>query len=141
MMNFEDFEKVESRKAFQGKFDGVDYFVRFVKDWNEVGEKYGDVLFKNVGYAKIMAIIADDSEALFTPCIYRVESIRVVEGSVFEPIEEIVSFRGRFCEQARIGEEIAAQGKVEHVKDERSAREYYRLILGNKPQDYMVLLR
>ncbi len=139
IMSFEDFEKIESRKAFQGKFDGVDYFVRFVKDWNEVGEKYGEVLFKNVGYAKLTATVADDSEALFTPCTYRVEDVRVVEGPIVEPIEEVVSFRGRFCEQAKNGEAIAAQGKVEHVTDKRIARECYRLILGNKPQDYMVL--
>ena len=34
-MSFEDFELVENRKAFQGKFMGTDYFIRFVKDWNE----------------------------------------------------------------------------------------------------------
>jgi len=139
IMNFEDFEKIEGRKAFQGKFDGVDYFVRFVKDWSEVGENYGDVCFKNVGYARITATVADDSEALFTPCTYHVEDVRVVEGPPMKPIEEVVSFRGRFCEQAQTGEAIVAQGKIEHVTDTRSAREYYRLILGNKPQDYMVL--
>jgi len=139
IMSFEDFEKVEGRKAFQGKFEGVDYFVRFVKDWAEVGEKYGDVCFENVGYAKITGTVADDSEALFTPCTYHVEDVRVVEGPPMKPIEEVVSFRGRFCEQAQTGEGIVAQGKIERVTDTRSAREYYRLILGNKPQDYMVL--
>ena len=139
VMSFEDFEKVESRKAFQGKFDGVDYFVRFVKDWNEVGEKYGEVLFKKAGYAKIMATVADDSEALFTPCTYQIEDVTVVEGPAFVSIEEVVSFRGRFCQQAKNGETIVAQGKVEHVNDTRSGREHYRLILGNKPQDHMVL--
>ena len=139
MMSFEDFEKVEGRKAFQGKFEGVDYFVRLVKDWSEVGENYGDVCFKNVGYARITATVADDSEALFTPCTYHVEDVRVVRGPPMEPIEEVVSFRGRFCKQAQTGEAIMAQGKIEYVTDTRDAREYYRLILGNKPQDYMVL--
>ena len=37
-MSFEDFEKVENRKAFQGMFMGTDYFIRFVKDWNETNE-------------------------------------------------------------------------------------------------------
>lgn len=55
------------------------------------------------------------------------------------PIEEIVSFRGRFCEQAKNGETIEAQGKVELVTNKKNRREYYRLILGNKPTDYMVL--
>ena len=35
-MSFDDFETVESRKAFQGMFMGTDYFIRFVKDWSEI---------------------------------------------------------------------------------------------------------
>ncbi len=141
IMSFEDFARVEKRKAFQGKFDGTDYFIRFVKDWSQISEQYGDVCYKNSGYAKITATIADDSEALFTPCTYKIENVKVVEGPKLEPIMEIVSFRGRFCEQAKKGEAITAQGKVERVIDKRKEREYYRVILGNKPSDYMVLSR
>jgi predicted nucleotidyltransferase len=54
-MSFEDFEKVETRKTFQGMYEGTDYFVRFVKDWHEVDEQYGDVCYENAGYAKISA--------------------------------------------------------------------------------------
>jgi predicted nucleotidyltransferase len=141
MMSFEDFVKVERRKAFQGKFNGVDYFVRFVKDWSQLSEKYGDVWYKNSGYAKIKAVVVDDAEALFTPCTYEIENAEVVEGAKLQPIREIVSFRGRFCEQARRGEAILAQGKVERVIDKRREQEYYRMILGNTPSDYMVLSR
>jgi predicted nucleotidyltransferase len=139
IMSFEDFAKVERRKAFQGVFDGTDYFIRFVKDWGQVREQYGDVCYKNSGYAKITATIADDSEALFTPCTYRIENVTVAEGAKLEPIREIASFRGRFCEQARKGEAVTAQGKVERVTDKRNEQAYYRIILGNKPEDYMVL--
>ncbi|MBT0158710.1 hypothetical protein G4O51_01860 [Candidatus Bathyarchaeota archaeon A05DMB-2] len=138
-MSFEDFVQVESRKAFQGMFEGVDYFVRFVKDWSEVGERYGDVCYRNCGYAKITATVADDSEALFTPCTYKIENVTVVEGARLEPILEIASFRGRFCEQARKGEAVTAQGKVERVTNIKTGKKHYRMILGNKSTDYMVL--
>ena len=138
-MSFEDFVLVESRKAFQGKFLETDYFVRFVKDWSEVNEQYDDMQYKNSGYAKIKAKIADASESLFTPCTYKLESVQVVEGPKLQPIEEITSFRGRFCMQATNGEEIEAQGKIEHVTNRKNATEYYRMILGNKPTDYMIL--
>ncbi len=139
IMSFEDFARIESRKAFQGMFDGTDYFIRFVKDWSQVSEQYGDVCYKNIGYAKITAAIAEDSEALFTPCKYKIENVKVAEGPKLEPIREIVSFRGRFCEQAIKSEAITAQGKVERVTDKREEKAYYRIILGNKPSDYMVL--
>src|SRR5208283_6227140 len=107
-MSFEDFVLVESRKAFQGKFMGTDYFIRFVKDWSEISEQHGDVCFRNSGYAKITAKIADSSDSLFTPCTYKLDSGKVVEGPKLQPIIEIVSFRGRFCEQANNGEAIEA---------------------------------
>ena len=136
--SFEDFVRTDSRKALQGKFMGRDYFVRFVKDWNEVKEQYGTILYKPVGYAKIKAKVVDDSEAIFTPCYYRIENVEILEGPHVEPIEEIVSFRGRFCEQAKSGEVVIAQGKVERVQKE-GHREHFRLLLGNKVSDHMIL--
>jgi uncharacterized protein len=138
-MSLQDFEKVENRKAFQGMFMGTDYFIRFVKDWRETTEEYGDVCYNNSGYAKINANIADSSDALFTPCTYKLKDVSIVEGPKLTPITEIVSFRGRFCEQATAGEKIEAQGKVERVTGNKDSSEYYRLIIGSKPSDYMVL--
>jgi uncharacterized protein len=138
-MSFEDFANVESRKAFQGKFMGTDYFIRFVKEWNEISEHYGDIIFKNSGYAKITAKIEDSADSLFTPCTYRLANVNVVEGPKLAPIKEITSFRGRFCQQAAKGETIEAQGKVELVTNKKNGAEYYRLILGNTPSDYMIL--
>lgn len=137
--DFESFVRTESRKVMQGKFLETDYFIRFVKDWNEVDEAYGGIQYRNDGVAKVKATIVDDSEAIFTPCVYKVSNVQVLDGPHVEDIEEIVSFRGRFCEQARAGEPVTAQGKLEHVNDRRHGREYFRLLLGNKPSDFMVL--
>ena len=136
-MNFEDFVQVESRKILQGKFMGTDYYIRFVKDWNEIEERYGDIRYKKVGYGKIEATVVDDSDSIFTPCTYKIENVKVVEGPKIKPIKEIASFRGRFCEQAKKGEKIVAQGKIELVI-KKDGTEYYRLLLGNYPSDYMV---
>jgi len=138
-MGFEDFVKVESRKVFQGKFGDKDYFVRFVKDWSEIEEKYGDIHYRNCGYTKIEATVVDDAEAIFTPCTYKIEDVKVVEGPKLQPIREIASFRGRFCEQARKGETVIAQGKLERVTDQKKDCEFFRLLLGNKPTDYIIL--
>jgi len=138
-VSFEDFVRTESRKALQGMFKGRDYFMRFVKDWHEVQEEYGDVQYRNLGYAKVKAEVEDDSEVIFTPCSYRLRNVRVLEGANHHAIKEIASFRGRFCEQARRGEVVIAQGKVEKVTDKKRNFEHYRLLIGNKPTDFMVL--
>jgi predicted nucleotidyltransferase len=137
--DLESFVRTESRKVMQGKFMGVDFFVRFVKDWSEIVERYGDVQYRNEGYARIKAKIVEDSESIFTPCKYRIEDVAVIEGIKVQQLDEIASFRGRFCEQARVGEVVAAQGKVERVIDKKHDREYFRLLLGNKPSDFMTL--
>jgi predicted nucleotidyltransferase len=136
---FKDFVRTEQRKVLQGKFKDRDYFMRFVKDWREIREKYGTIQYKNMGHARIKAEIADDSEAIFTPCSYKLKNVEILDGTSTYPIEEIASFRGRFCEQARISEMVVAQGKVERVTDNRQNRECFRLLLGNQPSDYMVL--
>jgi uncharacterized protein len=138
-MAFEDFQLVESRKAFQGMFMGTDYFVRFVKDWRELSERYGDVCYRNSGYVRVAGEIDDASDALFTPCIYGLKNVEVLEGPNLSPISEVVSFRGRFCMQGIEEEKITAQGKAELVSNQKTGETHYRLILGNNPSDFMVL--
>jgi predicted nucleotidyltransferase len=137
-IGFKDFLRTESRKVMQGKFVGTDYFVRFVKDWNEIDENYGDVQYENVGNTRVEATVIDDSESTFTPCTYKVVNLKPVEGRRMEHIAEITSFRGRFCEQARNGETVVAQGKVERVKDRRQNKEHLRLLVGGRRSDYIV---
>jgi len=138
-VEIKDFVRTESRKAMQGKFMGIDFFVRFVKDWSEIDEKYGDVQYRNMGYARIKATVVENSESIFTPCKYDVEDVITIEGVKIQSIREIASFRGRFCEQARKDEVVVAQGKIEHVVDRRKKREHFRLLLGNNPSDFMIL--
>ena len=138
VMSFEDFLRTESRKVLQGMSKRRDYYIRCVKDWNEIEDEYGRVRYKSMGYAKIKATVTDDSEMIFTPCCYKIIDVKILEGVHVEPIEEIVSFRGRFCEQARDGETVIAQGKVERVQ--AGEHVFYRLLLGNRTSDFMVPL-
>jgi predicted nucleotidyltransferase len=138
-VEFEDFVRTESRKLLQGIFQKKDYYIRCVKDWGEVPEKYGTLQYRSVGEAKLRATVIDDSEMIFTPCTYPIEDVKIIQGNYAENPREIVSFRGRFCEQARKGEEIVARGLVESVKTQDT--EHFRLIIGNKPSDYMILAK
>jgi len=137
-MKFEDFVRTESRKILQGKFQGRDYFIRCVKGRKEVTETYGSVQYKPMGEAMVRAVIADDSEMIFTPCSYQIENVHLLQGKIIKPLREVVSFRGRFCEQARKGEKIIARGMIERLKH-AGKQEYFRLLLGNVPSDFMIL--
>jgi predicted nucleotidyltransferase len=139
-VSFEDFVRTDSRKISHGKFRGKHFFIRFVKDLDEISEQYGSIIYTPEGNARIKATVVDDSESLFTPCSYKLANVEILEGAKVEPIEEIVSFRGRFCEHARSGEVVVAEGKVERVHQE-GKDDHFRLLLGSKPSDHMILVR
>jgi predicted nucleotidyltransferase len=133
--NFEEFLVHERRKMFQGTFKRRDFFFRFVKDWDEIKEKYGDFTYAPMGQAKIEGVIVDDSERLLTPCTYLIDDVRFLEGRNVSSVKEVISFRGRFCDQARNGERFFASGKLEKVS--LKTETYHRLLLGGSRFDYM----
>ncbi len=140
IVEFEDFVRTESRKVLQGKFQDRDYFIRCIKGWSETAETYGSVRYEATGEATVSALVTDDSDMIFTPCTYQMDRVQARSGKVPRRLREIASFRGRFCEQAKTGERIVARGMVERVK-EKGRKEYFRLLLGNRPSDFMILFR
>ena len=92
----------------------------------------------DLGQAEVEVIVTDTSEAIFTPCSYKVGDVRLVRGQPAALLlEEIVSFRGRFCEQAREGERVRARGKLERVITKEGTI-HYRLLLGGAG-DFMIV--
>jgi predicted nucleotidyltransferase len=134
-IRFRDFALQEQRKAFQGRFLGHDYFVRCVKNWREITERYGEVRCTPVGRCAISARVQDDEESLLTPCRYLLKRVRVLAGVRSRRPREIVSFRGRFAEQARIGERIVARGRLEGIQSEDS--QHFRLVVGESTTDVL----
>lgn len=134
---FESFSRLEGRKVIQGRFRGGEYFIRFVKAAAEIRESYGEETYTPLGQAEIEATVTDASEAIFTPCVYRVELVRfkgvhtVDKQPVLPAPEEIVSYRGRFCEQAREGDRVYARGKLERVVS-TGGKVSHRLLLGGR---------
>jgi len=138
-MSFEDFSRHANRKSSQGTFRGRDFSIRYIKDWDEVEDKYGATCYRSLGQGVIKAKVTDDSEALFTPCRYLVEDVEFIEGKKVKLLKEVVSFRGRFCQQVQNGESIIARGKLEEMKTGK--KEYVRLLVGGTTQDYMISWR
>ncbi|MBN1568466.1 MAG: hypothetical protein JXA73_11525 [Acidobacteria bacterium] len=133
-MPLDEFAKLEKRKVNQGRYRERTYFIRFVKDVDESGEAYGNVQYTPVGRTKVVGSIADDRESIFTPCKYVLSNARFLEQPQAPDLNEIVSFRGRFCEQVRTGELVYAAGILERVEDKQGPV-CHRLLLGNYPED------
>jgi len=177
-----DFRRLQRVKVNEGRFGERPFFVRFVRLPAEVGERYGDVRYTPLERVTVEGRVCDVSEAIFTPCRYAVEHVKVVSGTAPAPaaraaatgsgaaagaaaepvvagavaasaaapaadLREIVSFRGRFADQARAGETVRARGTLEEVRARgtledaapRSGAAYCRLVVG-AAGDYLVSL-
>jgi predicted nucleotidyltransferase len=112
-MSYKDFLKVEERKSNQGLFEDTLFFIRYLKDWSEVDEIYGEYRIRRLGYVRIAAEVLDASQAHLTPAIYLLKDVRVLSGPCWLTVDRLITWRGRFAEQAFKGEAIVAQGYVE----------------------------
>jgi len=129
------FLKIERKKILQGIFKGREYFIRLVKRPEEFGEKYGDRRYKPIGRVRLRAIVSDTRDSIFTPCRYILDKVKVISGHAPKPIKEVVSYRGRFREQARKGDTVIVEGVVELVENEES---YCRVLVGEYPRDILI---
>ncbi|MBD3229671.1 MAG: hypothetical protein GF329_15935 [Candidatus Lokiarchaeota archaeon] len=138
-ISWEDFIQIEPRKIFEGTFRNIDFYIRGVKDWNEIEHFYGDFRIKKFYNATIEGTIENSDESLYTPCIYKIKNSRILQSNI-DPIniDEVFSYRGRFCELLRAGEEFKAHGKIEKVIL-KSGESYNRLIIGGNKYDFLKL--
>lgn len=136
-LSFPDFARLQSRKSNEGYFEQVPYFIRFMKGKGESEERYGDSYFEPLGRAAIRFRVADDSSAIFTPCRYGVEDVLFQDRAGEIDLREVVSFRGRFSDQVRSGEQATARGSLERVVA-RDGGVHYRLAVGGESGDYLL---
>ena len=134
---FSDFARLQSRKVNEGFFAEIPYFIRFIKGRGECDEQYGDARYEQLGKAEIQFRVADDRDAVFTPCRYVVEEVRFLDRREKVDLREVISFRGRFSDQVRTGEQATARGTLERVLP-RDGGTFHRIAVGGDPGDYLV---
>ncbi|MCF2137286.1 MAG: hypothetical protein K9W43_08610 [Candidatus Thorarchaeota archaeon] len=127
--------KIESLKLFQGTYKGKDFFIRGVIQPSETTEKYGDILTERDTRIRTTGRIIGDIYSLFTPCKYQVVC------SELDSIKDIISFRGRFTEHAKVGDDVLIVGTIEHVKNTAGEKLYDRIIMGEDSRDLLLPLK
>lgn len=141
VLDLKAFVKHERRKLFQGMFRNREFFIRFIEDLS--GKKpYGYYRYRSLGEITAKARVVDDSHSIFTPVKYIIDNVKIIEVKAKHTISprnitEIVSFRGRFCQQVFKGENIIVKGKIEAVL-ENNYLTHYRIVVGGSLKDYLV---
>ncbi len=126
-LNHDEARYLASRGWNYGFYKERYFSIHPVRTNDEIRENYGDRIYREEGEARIRAVVSDASESLFTPAVYKVESVEVLEGDerLSFMLSEVVSFEGLFRDVVESGQEIEARGKLESVN-----RQYYRLVIG-----------
>ncbi|MHA1576219.1 MAG: nucleotidyltransferase domain-containing protein [Candidatus Thorarchaeota archaeon] len=123
---------IENRKILQGVFESHEFFIRLVKLPQDVGEIFGQTVTENLKTREIHCTVIKDSNSIFTPCIYQVESLDLPK------LKQLVSYRGRFTEQVSSGISVKTRGRLENVVDSSTGENYQQLVLGENPSDYLI---
>jgi predicted nucleotidyltransferase len=92
----------------------------------EIREAYGDHTYRDVGVARLRAVISEAAESIFLPAIYAIEEVQILEGPAV-PVVEICAYEGLFSQVADTGQEVEAQGKLEEL----DGGPLHRLVIGS----------
>jgi len=124
----------EVRRGNVGRFMGKRFVVNAVRKHEEIGE---EPQATPVGPAKIVCRVLDNSEAMFRPAVYRVETLEVLEGGEqARKVSEVVSMVGAYRMYARPGEVVEVRGFLERA--ELHGRMWMRLVVGSAmEEEYM----
>jgi predicted nucleotidyltransferase len=120
-------QEIEKKKILHGVMDETDYFIRLIWIPEEMKQEEYSKPIKKID---LEAIIQNDSQKIFTPCIYEIsENFELKQGEKIE-ISQIISFRGKFTEQVKKGDSVKIRGTLEKVRLPNEKK--YRLVLGDK---------
>ena len=122
----------EIKKILQGRVDSRDYFFRLLKLPQEVEIEDQS---RPLSVVRLIARITDAEGAIYAPCRYLIKDCEYMDSRGVPIASQLLSYRGKFTEQAEKGDLVEVRGTLEEVviRGERS----FRVILGRKG-DYMI---
>ena len=129
------------RRWNYGIYKGKRYFsIHAIRKDSEIKEKYGDKLYEPIGEVEGVATIADSTESVFLPAIYKVEDVLIKKGASVNNVLEIVSYEGIFSDVFYEGERVKFRGKLERVIDTQG-HEYHRILIGSTQVPYSYIIK
>jgi len=118
---------IEALKILHGLVDGTDYFVRLVRGPEEFEE---GISSRPLGRVTLRATVKESGDSIYTHCTYEIDECSYRGSHEWPDPSQLVSFRGKFTEQAGDGDRVETRGTLEKV--EYGDRTAYRVMLGGR---------
>ncbi|MCW4010323.1 MAG: hypothetical protein NWF05_06850 [Candidatus Bathyarchaeota archaeon] len=126
--------KLDRARKFKGKYKDKIWMFTAARLPQEVTEKYGEYRFVPVQPVKFQCVVADDTEAIFRPAIYRIKDYAPSDEASKLPAEQIpnrvLSNIGCYRNIARSGDKIKVSGVLEKVESVKTGEATYQVVVG-----------
>ncbi len=126
--------KLDQARKFKGKYQDKIWMFTAARLPEEVDEKYGESRFIPVKPLKFQCTVADDSEAIFRPAIYRIADYKPQDAQSELPKDQvpacILSNIGCYRNVARKGDSIRGAGTLEKIENVKTGAVSYQVVVG-----------
>ncbi len=121
----EELRRVASTRWNYGFYRGTYFSIHPTRADDEITESYGDYTYSQLGEVEGTAVVADASESIYLPAIYRVTDSELENRRT--KISEIVSYEGTYSELYAEGDRVEFRGILERYEGKESG---HRVVLG-----------
>ncbi len=124
--------KLSERLTNRGVYRDKVFSIHAVKLLDEIDAKYGEVIYKPVGFSKVLLKIREDRYSCFTPAVYHVEQLsqpEVASGDELE-IRTLTCYDTSFACLMRRGDVVECCGKIEEVMVRKTVERYLNILVG-----------
>jgi predicted nucleotidyltransferase len=121
----EELRRIASTRWNYGFYRDTYVSVHPTRADDEITESYGDFTYSQLGEVKGTAVVADTSESIYLPAVYRVTDSKLRNRNV--TISEIVSYEGVYGGLFTVGEKVEFTGILERYEGKERG---HRVVLG-----------
>jgi hypothetical protein len=123
-LGFGELMEFAERRWNYGEYMDTYFSIHPVRTDTEIAEEYGENIYTSIGSVRGSATVANTSEAIYLPAIYRLEDVKTDSGQV---VTEVASYEGLYADMFYVWERIEFSGILERVKGKRST---HRVVVG-----------
>ena len=126
--------RLDAARRYKGRYLNKLFMYNAVRKPEEVNSKYGIHKYSPVVHVKFHCTVKDDSEAVFRPAIYKIESYKPDDASSTLSGDKIpklvVSMIGCYRNVAKKGDKIVVSGMLEHVENIETGEVFHQVVVG-----------
>ncbi len=134
-MKYHFSHRLDKFRKHKLKSKGKTFVYTAVRRPEEVTSKYGDHKYSQVIPVAFNCKVADDSQAMFRPAVYRIANYSPLNPKSEIPKDQkpssVVSMIGLFRNVARKGEKIEVSGVLERVEHVKAGKSHFQVVVGS----------